>query len=366
VTGDLVKVAAPIEPAGQVAKGAAGYLLDGRLNESFKAVNLLLDGRVPVRRVGGSAASATRPGDFLVPASAPEKLIADVARRTGVDFAALASDVQGAQEVKRLRIGMYQRYYGGNMDEGWTRWLLEQYGFPYTTLMDKEIKAGGLEAAFDVIILPADSTAAMTGEREPGEGGGRGGGFGTTPASYPPEYRSGLGKEGVEALQAFVQKGGTLLTFGEAGDLAISRLRLPLRNVVAGLKPTEFWCPGSTLKVKVDSTHPLAHGMPAQALAVFMAGSQAYEIVPSDHNERVDTIVTFVDRDLLQSGWLLGESTLAKKAAMVSVEHGQGTVVLIGFRPQHRAQTHGTFKLVFDSLLGGSQPRREAPTNSVQ
>jgi hypothetical protein len=95
--------------------------------------------------------------------------------------------------------------------------------------------------------------------------------------------------------------------------------------------------------------------MPEEGLAVFLAGSQAWEVVPTARNERVETIVRFPDRDLLHSGWLIGEQVIAKKAAMVSAQLGRGRVVLIGFRPQHRAQTHGTFKLVFNVLLGGEQ-----------
>ena len=103
----------------------------------------------------------------------------------------------------------------------------------------------------------------------------------------------------------------------------------------------------------MDNTNPLAYGMPRNALATVLANNQIYQVVPSDRNERVERIVTFVDRDLLQSGWLLGEDVIAKKAAVVSVGHGQGKVVLIGFRAQHRAQTHGTFKLVFNALMSG-------------
>ena len=79
---------------------------------------------------------------------------------------------------------MYQRYGGGNMDEGWTRLMFEQFSVPFKTIMDAEIKAGGLDAKYDVIVLPSDSVAAMTGERpaagagEGGRGGGRGGGGG--------------------------------------------------------------------------------------------------------------------------------------------------------------------------------------------
>ena len=351
---EVARVTAPIERAGKVEKGASGYVIDGRLNDSFRAVNLLLDKGAGIRRVNQIGASGLRPGDFVI-SGAADAVVQDVARQTGVAFSPLASDVtQTSYQLKRLRIGMYQRYYGGNMDEGWTRWLIEQWGFPYKSLMDAEIKAGNLLTKFDVIILPADRAETMTGERR-GEGAGRGGG--ARQEEYPPEYRSGFGQEGVAALRAFVEKGGTLVTFAEAGDFAIQKFELPFRNVVANRPSKEFWSPGSTLRVRIDNTNPLAYGMPSEGLAVFLANNQAYEVLPTPHNERVERIVTFVERDLLQSGWLLGEDALARKAAMVSAEFGQGKVVLIGFRAQHRAQTHGTFKLVFNALLSGPDGR---------
>lgn len=368
IAAELVKVATPIEPSATVAGGAtvaeaaprgATLKIDGRLNDAFRAVNMLLERGVTVRRVDRrSADGALRAGDFIV-AGGASAAIAEAAKTTGVGFPAVQADILEAHEVKRRRIAMYQRYNGGNMDEGWTRWLLEQWGFPYTSLLDKELKAGNLEAKYDVIVLPADRVAAMTGEREEG---GRGGFDGQQ--AYPAEYRSGFGKEGVDSLQAFVRKGGTLLTFGEAGALPIERFGLPLRNVTAGVPSTRFWCPGSTLRVKVDMSHSLAYGMPADALVAFLANNQAYEILPTPRNEEVETIVTFPERDLLQSGWLIGEEVIAKKAAMVSVKHGAGRVVLIGFRAQHRAQTHGTFKLVFNALLDAGRER--AATTSAQ
>ena len=354
VGAEMEKVTASIERAGRVERGASGYVIDGRLNDSFRAVNLLLDKGITIRRVNRAGVAGLRPGDFVVSGGA-EALVLDVARQTGVSFSPLASDVtRTSYQLKRLRIGMYQRYYGGNIDEGWTRWLIEQWGFPYKSLMDAEIKAGNLLTKFDVIILPDDRVEMMTGERR-GEGAGRG--AGSRASEYPPEYRSGFGQEGVAALRAFVEKGGTLVTFAEAGDFAIQKFELPLRNVVANRPSKEFWCPGSTLRVSIDNTNPLAYGMPSEGLAVFLANNQAYEVLPTPHNERVERIVTFAERDILQSGWLLGEDALVRKAAMVSVEFGQGKVALIGFRAQHRAQTHGAFKLVFNALLSGPDSR---------
>ena len=120
---------------------------------------------------------------------------------------------------------------------------------------------------------------------------------------------------------------------------------------MGGVPSTEFWSPGSTLHVEVDNQNPFAYGMPENALATFLASNQVYEVVPGGDSHRVQRIVEFVDRDLLQSGWLLGEERIADRATVASVSHGEGTVLLIGFRAQHRAQTHGTFKVLFNSLL---------------
>ena len=342
----LTRVSALIEPTGRVAPGRFGYVLDGRLNDSFEAVNLLLAANVSVRRVDRPTDGGLRLGDFLVESGASNEIVSAVARETGVDFAALDTEATAdSRPLTQLRLGMYQRYYGGNMDEGWTRWLLEDFSFPYTTLMDADITGGNLNDDYDVIILPADGVARMTGERS--------GGGGNDAPTYPEEFRSGFGQEGVDALEAFVQNGGTLVTFAEAGALPIDEFGLPVRNVRRGLSSTEFWSPGSTLKVNIDNTHPLAYGMPDEGLITFLRNNAAYQITATPRNERADRIVTFVDRDILQSGWLLGEEVISNKAAMVSMEHGQGRVILIGFRTQHRAQTHGTFKLLFNALVGG-------------
>ena len=358
----LSVVDGPATPAGEVSAGAGGYALDGALNDAFKAVNMLFDAGVEVRRAshrapaGGSGPVEGRAGregmvagDFVVGSDAPEPLLREIAEATGVDFAPWdgASDDPPVHSIARQRIGMYKRYYGGNMDEGWTRWLLEEFGFPYASLLDDEIVAGDLHDRWDVIVLPADSKQMMLGPTD-GSGGGRG----PDPSGTPPDYRSGFGQAGAEALEAFVENGGTLVTFAQAGQLVLDEFDVPVRNAVAGMWGNEFWAPGSTLRARVDTSSPFAYGMPEDALATYLAGGQVYETVPGARSADVRRIVTYVDRDILQSGWLIGEDAIAGKAAMVSVAHGEGTIVMIGFRAQHRAQTHGTFKLFFNALVG--------------
>ncbi len=347
--GGLVKLTAAVPAVGKVARGSTGYILDGRLNDSFRAVNLLLDQGTSIRRVD-KASDGLRAGDFLV-APIPDATVAEIARQTGVDFRAPERQVnEGTHELQRLRTGMYQRYRGGNADEGWTRLVLEQFAFPYTTLLDEEIKKGALNEKYDVIILPEDSIFMLTGDKaDDRRDEGRTG----TPwreEPYPPEYRSGLGKEGVEALKSFVDKGGMLVTLGQSADFAIQKLELPIRNVVANRPAKEFFCPGSTLRTRFDNTNPLAYGMPAEGLVLFFY-SPAFEILPNDFNERYEVIASYADRDILRSGWLVGEEALAKKPAMVAARYGQGKAILIGFRTQHRAQTHGTYKLLFNALV---------------
>ena len=343
----LTPAHAGVQPSGTVARGAAGYVLDGRLNDAFEAVNRLLAAGAPVRRASADG-EGFRAGDFLVPPTADEASIRSVVEETGVSFQPLEADAAGrSYPLAQQRVGMYKRYYGGNMDEGWTRWLLEDFSFPYTSIMDADIVAGDLEQRFDVIILPADSREMMTGEGRDEDAS----------STVPPEYRSGFGAAGVAALRTFVESGGTLVTFAQAGDLVLEDFDVPVRDAVAGLSSTEFWAPGSTLRVRVDNGDAFAYGMPEEALATFLAGGQVYETVPDARSADVRRLVTYVDRDVLQSGWLLGEEAIANRAAVVSVGKGSGTILMIGFRPQHRAQTHGTFKLLFNALLS----RPEAP-----
>jgi hypothetical protein len=355
VRADFAGVTVPIVAVGKVAKGPAGYVIDGRLNDAFKAMNLLLDNKVPMRRADAEGEGVRR-GDFLIPPSAPDAVVADIARQTGVDFAPLKAEPKQAHDLNRLRIGMYQRYRGGNMDEGWTRFLFEaQYMFPFQSVYDAEIKKGNLNANYDVFIFADDTTGTITGETGAGRGGGEGGGrggFAAVPDTTPPEYRSGIGADGVNAIKDFVSKGGTLVTLGGATDFAITQLGLPVRNVLAGLSTKEFFCPGSTLRVKVDNTNPLAYGMPEDALVLFHY-TPAFDVLATDFNDRNQVVVRYADRNLERSGWLNGEKYLAGKTAMASMSYGKGKVILIGFRTQNRAQTLGTYKFLFNALVTG-------------
>ncbi len=358
----LKKLTAAVEPPTQISKGPAGFSIDGRLNDSFKAVNLLLDKGVKIQRIDKPSAGLLA-GDWVIP-SAPDAVVATVAKQSGVEFRPLKAPItQGTHEATKLRIGMYQRYGGGNIDEGWTRWLIEDFKFPYTSIFDKEIKAGNLNAKYDVIIFPEDSTATITGERPAAGaaagggrggggrgGGGGGGGFGG--GATPPEYRTGIGADGVAALRAFIEKGGNMVTLAGASNFAIERFGLSVRDVTAGKTTKEFWCPGSTLKMNVDNTNPLAYGMPTSALGVYLQGNPVFDLPPTNYNERYEVVASFVDRDLLQSGWLVGEDNIARKATAVVAHVGAGRIVLLGIHVQHRAQTYGTFKLLFNNLIG--------------
>ena len=337
IVAAMTQLTSEIDPSGTVAVGARGYVLDGRLNDSFEAVNMLFAAGADVSRASANG-DGFRMGDFIVGPGADATAVRDIAEETGVDFTALNGDGSGSTyPMSQQRIGMFQRHYGGNMDEGWTRLLLEDFSYPYSTIMDAEILRGDLHERWDVIVLPADSRSMMV------EGGNA--------ESTPPDYRSGFGDEGVEALDAFVENGGTLVTFAQAGDLALEGFDIPVQNAVKGIWGNEFWAPGATLRMKIDNTNPYTYGMPEYGLATYLAGGQVYETVRGARSADVTRLGTYLDRDILESGWLLGEETIANKAAMVAVDKGEGSILMLGFRTQHRAQTHGTYKLLFNALM---------------
>jgi hypothetical protein len=339
-------MASAIADAGQQAVGAGTYAISPNANAAFRAVNRLLGAGVPVSRTLSSDASL-QAGAFIVTVkdTAHGRLLSTVARETGVDAARVDRLPRMAMpEVRAARVGLYKSWIA-NMDEGWTRWLLEQFGFSYATLADAEIRAGNLRARFDVIVLPDQAPRRIVAGHQPSD----------RPASgpwgpVPPEYQGGIGDAGVQALKAFVEAGGRLVTFDAASDLPIESFGGPfahIKNVVSGVPRTTFYCPGSVLKLAVDPGHPLGYGMSRQPAAYF-ANSRAFE---ADDPAVVSVARYAADaKEVLMSGWLLGADRIANRHAVLDVKFGQGQVLLFAFRPQFRAQPHATFKLLFNAL----------------
>ena len=249
------------------------------------------------------------------------------------------ADVANARAPQgRARVGLYKSHVP-SMDEGWTRWIFEQKRITYRSLRDDEIRAGGLRAKYDAIVIPDQSPRALL------EGYRKG--------SMPEELTGGLGKEGVKALREFVEQGGTLVALNTASAFAVEQFDLPVRDVTAGLKQTEFYCPGSILRTLVDTSHPAARGVPRESVA-WVEDSPVFEI-KSDPRAlaRVKVVARYPDSGTpLLSGWLLGEDKIRGKAALVEVGLGEGRVVLFGFRPQYRAQSEATYPLLFNALAG--------------
>jgi hypothetical protein len=308
------------------------------------AVNRLLGSGAEIRRteVPLTVAGVSLPTGSVTLASARGMAPKDIAiiEELGITAYRVERMLPGVP-LRAPRVALYQPW-GGNADEGWTRLVLERFEFPFATVHKDDIRGGGLAKRFDAIIIPSMSTnEILTGESSP-----------TAKPTLPPPYAGGLGPDGVQELLAFVKAGGTLVTIDRAALFAIRHLGLPVKNVLDGLGPEQFFCPGSLLKVAVDQAHPLAAGLPAVA-HVFFNGSPAFEVA-ADGNPRPTVVASYPDGPLLESGWILGEAALAKRAAIVDAPLGRGRVVLVGFRPTFRAQTYGTYRVLFNALYAST------------
>jgi hypothetical protein len=232
-----------------------------------------------------------------------------------------------------VRLGVY-RSYAPSMDEGWTRWTLDSFGVPYESLVDSTIRAGNLTSRFDAILLPSENARLLLD--------------GLSTRRYPARWAGGMGGAGVQALRDFVDAGGTLIAFNEACDFAIGALDLPVADALSDLEPSDFYAPGSILRLQLDTSQAMADGLPAQSIAWFESGP-AFDV-------RDPTRVKVVGRypadpgDVLLSGWLLGARHIAGKAALVEVRRGRGRVILFGFRPQYRGQSLATYPLLFNAI----------------
>jgi len=346
---DLIAIKEAEYPEGKVSGRASyAYVFSHADNNSFIAVNRLLNKGYQVYWVKEPIKIADRSferGAMMVPVKGGiHSVINSIAKELHLNTYAVNKKLSGeGYRLKPLKLGLYQPWTA-NMDEGWTRWLLEQFEFPYKNIHNAEMRTGNLKDRYDVIIIPDDSPQQIiTGRRD--ERPGRP----YTP--LPPPYEGGIGNEGVANLKSFVEAGGTLITFDSASELPIESFGLPVKNVLKEVPRDEFFCPGSLLEVEVDNTHPLAFGMGKKATACFV-NSPAFSLLPTfDHKAMV--VVKYPAKNPLLSGWILGEEKLFNRAALIEVETGKGRIILIGFRCQNRAQPHGTFKLLFNSLYYG-------------
>ena len=244
-------------------------------------------------------------------------------------------EVPGLSGTNARRIAIY-RSYAAAIDEGWTRFLLDEYRIPFTSIVDREVREGTLRARFDVIILPDQSPREMRD--------------GAVGEKYPDSLTGGLGAEGAAALKEFVAKGGTLIAFNDASRWAADAMGLPVRDALKGLPSREFYGPGSILRIELDRASPLTQTMTAPHTIAWFEQGPSFEVTDST---RATIVARYpIDQEPLMSGWLLGGEKLRGKAAMVDVREGTGHVVLFGFRPQYRGQSMATYPLIWAAIKG--------------
>jgi zinc carboxypeptidase len=227
-----------------------------------------------------------------------------------------------------IRIGIYQNSRAGNMDEGWTRYVFDTFNIPFESVGEVAINQASPSSKFDVIVLPSEQTRP-TADTEADDSAAR-----------------GISAQGYVNLTKFVEEGGTLICFDGSCGAVIRQMKLPLKNVLDGLRSSDFYCPGSVLRVDVDTGNPIARGM-YKATDAYFINSSAFE---STDNDRVRVIARYANENLLRSGWLRGEDKLKNKIALAEVPMGKGRVIVFGFRPQHRGQTWGTFPFIWNAV----------------
>jgi hypothetical protein len=345
--------------------GAAGYVVSHARNDAFVVLNRLLKANEEAFFVADrSYQSKDGTGVMFIPAKpTTAAVLKKAATDLGVDFTAVSEKPTGATyKLTKPRIGLWDRY-GGSMPSGWVRWILEQYEFDFTLVYPQELNAGNLKAKFDVLLFP-DGGIPDPNSRE-GQMMSLFGGRGPRPEDIPAEFRGWLGsvtaKETIPQLKRFAEEGGVLVAFGGSAILG-EQLGLPVSDHLVELQPngeerplpqTKFYIPGSLLRVAVDNTNPLAFGMPTQ-VDVMYDNSPVLHLAPNASLAGIKPVAWFDSKSPLRSGWAWGQHYLEGGAAAVEAPLAKGKVFLFGPEITFRAQPHGTFKFLFNSIYYGT------------
>jgi hypothetical protein len=330
--------AAVLPPAGRLTGSGAVLLVDPAQNNAYRAINRAWELGAKVQASADASGSPVRYAIMGLPENAQTDLVNSLALRAERTLSA------PGRAVRKPRIGLYQPWTG-SMDEGWTRWVLEQYGFSYVLVHPEDFKSP-LGDRIDVLIVADDARVPIVGAPSGGRGGSTSGQ--AAGRAVRPEYSYQLTAADLQEFDRFVRGGGTLVCLSNASTFAIQQFKLPVRNVVAGLRPEEFFLRGSIVDVTVDPSHPVMAGMPGRA-AVFVDGSPVFE---TSDGFQGTVLARYADSGSpLLSGYLIGEKYLQGKAAALDVQVGDGHIVLIGFRPTWRGQPFGTFRVLFNAAL---------------
>jgi hypothetical protein len=292
----------------------------------------------------------------------------------GVSFApAPASDASDAAiKLRPVRIGLADQY-GGSMPSGWTRFVLEQFEFPFEVVYPKALNAGNLSARFDVLIFPSGVGPASGGGRGGGTGGNRAGGTEEIPAEYQPMLGSYTAAETGPQLRRFVEDGGTILAVGRSATSLAELFGLPVGNYMVErspdgsarpLPPEKYYVPGSVLRMAVDNTAPIAHGVDRQ-VDVFFDNSPVFAVPPDALMKGIRPVAWFDTPAPLRSGWAYGQGYLNGGAEILQADIGKGRLVMLAPEITFRAQPHGTFKFLFNGIyLGASRAIDQSPSSA--
>jgi hypothetical protein len=329
------------------------YIFSNRDNISALLVNRLQKEGFSIAQLNADYGTY-KAGFFIVKnEKAIKEKLENLSRNYGVDFNGLANlDSFDYSDLEKIKVGIYKSWQA-NMDEGWSRWMLEQFEFDLDTLHNKDIQQGDL-SKYSAIIFPSQSPRGIL--------------HGHSIQSMPEKFTGGIGLNGMAKIDAYAKQGGSVIFFDSASDLAIEQLGLPVRNVTSGLSPNDFFIPGSLIRTKINTSNPLAFGMMDEVAASFSrsrafqtvkqrkSGEGGKEDIADAPKYEVYDVATYASENILMSGWALGEERYIKnKSAMAHIPHGKGDIILFGFRPQFRGQPRGTYKLIFNSIYLGAK-----------
>ncbi len=325
-----------------VGKSGHSYLIRHEGNNSFTATNRIhKQGGKVFWAKGPFSANNTRfpEGTIIVPSTSFKgSFMVELAKDLDLKITGISRDPKvKTLSIKPVRLGMYKSWLA-SADEGWTRLILEKYEFPYSSIHDADIRAGNLNANYDAIIMPDTyrPEAVINGYAK---------------GTMPPKYVGGITPGGVRNLKLYVENGGTLIFMNAACNLAVEHFGLPVRNVLKKVKRGEFVCTGSILRMEFDASHPLAYGMPKEAAIIF-DNSCAFDVMPSfGAKKEPKSISKYPEENPLMSGWIYGDRIIRQKAAILDIPYGKGKIILLGFPVQFRAQSYGTFRLLFNSIF---------------